>query len=155
MIAPDVTVEAGITYRVLDYWTRRGYVIPEYVTGRGSEIRSDRDPVSPGSGSSRHYSDAEVAVCVRMAVLVRAGFAVPEAAVIARDWLAAGTSERELTGGVTVRLRDAGFTLANIPIAILAAVAISLMPNVLVTAVGMVGLVGWLAFGRSWVRGAA
>jgi hypothetical protein len=50
---------------------------------------------------------------------------------------------------------DAGFTLANIPIAITAAVAISLIPNTLATAVGMVGLVGWLAFGRTWVRGAS
>lgn len=66
----DVVETAGVTYRQLDYWARRGYVRPL--------------PRDPGQGYPRHWDEAEVDVVRIMAALVRDGYRVPVAARRAR-----------------------------------------------------------------------
>jgi DNA-binding transcriptional MerR regulator len=65
----------GITYRQLDYWTRRGFL--------------EADSATPGSGRYRSYSQIEVLVATLMVRLIEAGFTVEAAHSIARD-IAAG-----------------------------------------------------------------
>lgn len=66
----DVAQAAGISYRQLDHWCRRGYLHPDH----------------PGSyGVARHWTVDEVAVLVDMAQLVRLGFTARAAARLARD----------------------------------------------------------------------
>lgn len=61
----------GLTYRQLDYWTRRGYLKAE-------------DP-TPGSGHSRTWLEDEQVIAARMLRLISCGFTVEAAARIARD----------------------------------------------------------------------
>lgn len=70
MNAPELVDNAGITYRQLDYWTRRGYLRPA--------------ELNPGCGRDRQYSLSETAVARRMGGLVGAGLTVESAASIAR-----------------------------------------------------------------------
>ena len=70
MNAPELVDTAGITYRQLDYWTRRGYL-------RAAEA-------NPGCGRDRQYSPDETAVARRMGGLGGAGLTVESAAAIAR-----------------------------------------------------------------------
>jgi hypothetical protein len=57
----DEVIEiAGITYRQLDYWTRKKWAHPA-------------DTRYPGSGKSRYYSDDETQRLALMALLVDAG----------------------------------------------------------------------------------
>lgn len=57
--AKQVLDETGLTYRVLDFWTTRGY------------LHADQN--SPGSGRSRRWSPEEQAVARLMSRLVDAG----------------------------------------------------------------------------------
>lgn len=69
MNAPAVCAAAGITYRQLDYWTKRGLIpLPDQ---------------HPGSGSARSYPPDAVRVAVIMAALIRAGFTLKAAHRIA------------------------------------------------------------------------
>jgi WhiB family transcriptional regulator, redox-sensing transcriptional regulator len=70
LTAPQLADEAGITYRMLDFWTRAGYLHAE-----GGD----------GSGHVRTYPPEEVAVARRMAGLVSAGLRPAAAELIARD----------------------------------------------------------------------
>lgn len=63
--------EIGISYRQLDYWTRRGWLKPE-------QARQT-------SGSWRRWPDEELAVLRRMAALVAVGVTAEAAARLARD----------------------------------------------------------------------
>lgn len=65
MITSELAAHAGVTYRQLDHWIRRGWV-------------GATDP-HPGPGVVREHRPADVAVCLRMAELTRCGL-VPEAA---------------------------------------------------------------------------
>lgn len=67
---PDLA-SLGISYRQLDYWTRRGL------------IRCD-DERTPGSGVRRTWEPAELRVAERIGRLARAGVALDLAAHIAR-----------------------------------------------------------------------
>ncbi len=58
MNSADAMIRSGATYRQLDYWTREGLLHPIGGTG---------------SGFSREWPDAEVAVLRRMVAVVRAG----------------------------------------------------------------------------------
>jgi DNA-binding transcriptional MerR regulator len=69
----DVVELARITYRQLDHWVRAEYVRPRQ-NGHGH-----------GSGHMRVWSIDEVAVCVRMGVLVEVGLTPQAAARIARE----------------------------------------------------------------------
>jgi DNA-binding transcriptional MerR regulator len=66
----DLVAMTGVTYRRLDFWTRRGYLHPT-------------NP-EPGIGHERHYPLAEAAVAVRMAELVKAGLTIHTAHTVAR-----------------------------------------------------------------------
>jgi len=68
--AHALTIRAGITYRMLDYRTRTGYLSAE--------------PRPTGSGCPREYSDAEARVAITMARLVRGGVDPRTAADMAR-----------------------------------------------------------------------
>jgi hypothetical protein len=83
--AHELTNEAGITYRQLDFWTRAGYLHAMPGTGQGT-------------GSSRRFAPDEVEVCCRMAALVNIDIAVPAASQIARQWEAAGGISHRLSG---------------------------------------------------------
>lgn len=63
--------DLGITYRQLDHWVRRGYLQP----------RQDQS----GPGNARVWSEHEVTVAKRIALLVRAGLPHAKAAWMARD----------------------------------------------------------------------
>lgn len=69
---PDLRalIDAGLTARQVDYWTRRGYLHP--------------DTPSPGSGHWRNWSTAELTVGRRMARLVKAGLTPAAAHRVAR-----------------------------------------------------------------------
>lgn len=63
----------GITYRMLDYWTRAGYLT----------LKPDEDGRT-GSGVNRMWPESEIPVATAMARLTAEGLAVNRAAVIAR-----------------------------------------------------------------------
>lgn len=63
--AGEIIRDAGITYRQLDYWTRRGYV-------------RELNPAA-GSGINRRYSAQEVWRIRLMAQLVNAGLSLDAA----------------------------------------------------------------------------
>jgi DNA-binding transcriptional MerR regulator len=84
--AAQLVRRTGISYRVLDYWTTRGYL--QTIT-----------TANPGSGQPRLYPASEVAIAARMRVLVDAGL-FPAAA----ERAARGT---RLAPGVHVVLDDA------------------------------------------------
>jgi hypothetical protein len=65
--------DAGITYRQLDLWTRRGWVIPS------------REGEGEGPGYRRIWSEPERRIVRVMARLVRAGIGPAAAAGIARE----------------------------------------------------------------------
>lgn len=60
----------GVTYRQIDYWTRRGYLKP--------------DVVDPGRGTRRHYPPRELDVAKRIAMRLVLGFTLARAAELAR-----------------------------------------------------------------------
>jgi hypothetical protein len=82
-----VTAAAGISYRQLDHWTRRGYLRPAADTGNGP-------------GHCREWSSTERAVACLMAALVRAGLEPQAAALIARS----GRSRFTLAPGIMIEL---------------------------------------------------
>lgn len=61
----------GLTYRMLDYWTRQGYVTPSLRT-------------AAGCGTQREYSAADVAVIARIVAGVDAGLSLNAAVRVAR-----------------------------------------------------------------------
>lgn len=63
--------ELGVTYRQLDYWTRKGYLLPTMTSGRGS-------------GHRRTWPDEEVWIARTMGRLVAAGIEPAVAASAAR-----------------------------------------------------------------------
>lgn len=73
----------GVSYRQLDYWCRRGWLRP----GNGGA----------GSGSVRHWPEAELDVAEKMSRLVAAGLTPAAAERVARG-------EPELAPGVRVEL---------------------------------------------------
>lgn len=90
MSATMCAKRAGITYRQLDFWTRSGYI---------TMTRS-----AAGSGSQRVFSESEVAVVKRLAMLVRAGVSPLAASqAIANN---PGQFVFQLTPEVTVILKE-------------------------------------------------
>jgi hypothetical protein len=99
VIGVDAADAAGISTRVLDVWTRAGYVRAHFAAvGRPGKLgdlteaelqalpeRWRRNPVNPGQGACRFYSAAEVEVLCRMAQLFRAGFRPDVAARLGRQ----------------------------------------------------------------------
>lgn len=85
--------ELGITYRQLDYWTRRGYLRPER--------RANSRGHGPASGVNRVWPADEVEIVRRMERLTRAGVVPAVAAVYARDSWPAGEIAPGLVLSVT------------------------------------------------------
>jgi DNA-binding transcriptional MerR regulator len=83
-----MSVVEGLTYRRLDYWTRKGFLRPEHAT--------------PGSGIHRVWDDDELAVANRMLRLTNAGIDLNSAAEIARG----GPGTYDLGPGVAVILSE-------------------------------------------------
>lgn len=67
----EVALRAGVSFRVIDYWVRAGYLRPE---GDGG-----------GPGTQRRWPEEEQEVACRMARLAAAGLTVERAASFARD----------------------------------------------------------------------
>jgi DNA-binding transcriptional MerR regulator len=78
--------QAGITYRQLDYWTRRGYITPE-----NSRYHS---------GIEREWSRAELGVALRMGRLITAGLSAEVAARVARE----GCGRLEIAPGIVIEV---------------------------------------------------
>jgi len=99
-----LTIRAGITFRMLDYWERTGLLNAE---PRG-------DAFGSGSGFPRVFSEAEARVAVTMARLVRAGVDPRAACDMARHMEATG--EARLGGyrvTATKPVRRRGWHLAG------------------------------------------
>jgi hypothetical protein len=77
--ALDVAALAGVTYRCLDHWTRRGYL---------DDVRPED---ARGSGRPRTYSAAELDTVRLVKHLLEAGFVLPTAFAIARRVIADDT----------------------------------------------------------------
>jgi DNA-binding transcriptional MerR regulator len=80
---PQLAVHAGVSYRTVDHWVRRGYITAGHEPSRSGRTI---DPKNPGSGTTRTFTDDEVQVTTLLARLTRAGFDPPIAADIARTW---------------------------------------------------------------------
>jgi DNA-binding transcriptional MerR regulator len=93
--AAHVCALAGITYRNLDYWLRRGFIDldPEHP-----------DPTGRGSGYPRRFTPQEADRFVLLARLVRAGFRVETAADVARKVARAPGDRVEVVGGIWVQV---------------------------------------------------
>lgn len=87
LTSSGVTQDAGITYRQLDYWVRKGFLRPAVRWG---------DPA--GKGHGRIWPPQEVAIAGRMARLLAAGLPLTWSAEFARDHWPSG----ELASGITV-----------------------------------------------------
>ena len=61
--APDIIAGAQITYRMVDYWTRTGLLVPVNI--------------NPTSGHHRHYAPVQLARAKAISSLLRAGLALP------------------------------------------------------------------------------
>jgi len=81
---PPALLDTGITYRQLDYWVRKGWLLP----GVGA----------PGHGYPRDWPASEIAVARAMIRLIQAGIALETAAAIART----GSRAVEVTPHVVV-----------------------------------------------------
>jgi len=66
-----VAAVPGLTYRMLDYWTRQGYISPSL-------------QAAAGSGTQREYSPADVAVVARIMAGLEAGLSLAAAVRVAR-----------------------------------------------------------------------
>ena len=78
---------AGITFRMLDYWTRT-----EYLTTDGAQC--------PGSGKLRRWPLAELEVAVRAKRLINVGFSLAAAFEHARR----GVGAHELADGIVLEV---------------------------------------------------
>jgi DNA-binding transcriptional MerR regulator len=83
--------EVGLTYRKLDYWSRRGYLVSERA--------------KPGSGHPRTWSSDEIAVARAICRLTGVGFTLSAAAKIAREHYTSGHLHIRLAPGIAL-----GFT---------------------------------------------
>lgn len=88
---PEAAKAAGITYRQLDYWTRKGYLRP-------------RDVACPGSGHQREYLPAEIQVAALMGQLCAQGMWPSVAEPIARDLIQTGSAS---LGALSIHLKEA------------------------------------------------
>jgi DNA-binding transcriptional MerR regulator len=81
---------AGITYRQLDHWTRKGYL----------------SAVAKGSGAPRDWEDDAVFIATDMARLVEAGLTVEVAAIVARRHVQFPSSSEKyvLAAGITLSI---------------------------------------------------
>lgn len=86
---PRWTKHARVTYRQLDYWTTKGYLL----TTDGA--------ASPGIGQPRVWPVTEIEVAARMIRLIAAGLVPRAAALVARN----GFGVTNLGDGITIEVR--------------------------------------------------
>lgn len=79
---------AGISYRQLNYWTERGFLLGN----------------AAGSGNTQNYPDGEVLVAIYMGALVRAGIKPDAAAGLAQTMAIEQSDSCSLDAGHGVRL---------------------------------------------------
>lgn len=91
LVSADIAWEAGITYRMLDHWVRRGYLRPGHV---------QRKKGKAGSGSPRIWPQAEREAARVMGRLTRAGLKVEAAHRVARS----GQSRYEAAPGIWIEV---------------------------------------------------
>ena len=70
-MVPDLLRASGATYRQLDYWCLKGFLVP-----------TPQDKT--GSGYAREWPPEEIEVARRMVKLVKLGFTPSGASIIAR-----------------------------------------------------------------------
>jgi hypothetical protein len=95
---------AGITYRQIDYWIRRGYIATagSVIVRKEGEIPVkylNRYADQRGSGTQTRIDDTELQVLLLMARMSRARFATVEAARLARLSVTGNRSVLPLTAG--------------------------------------------------------
>jgi DNA-binding transcriptional MerR regulator len=92
----QVARQAGLTYRQVDYWSRRGLL---------GDQRT-------GSGNPRRYSPQQAEVVVMMARLLRVGFDLPHAAEYAHILIGTGKQTLLLADGdlLLTRMEDNEWT---------------------------------------------
>lgn len=78
-----LVAEAGITYRMLDYWSRTGRLRPATMV-KGKHAPVVADITDGGSGWQRRYPAAEVKVAALMKRLLDVGICLPVAHDAAR-----------------------------------------------------------------------
>ncbi|WP_067184545.1 MerR family transcriptional regulator [Microtetraspora niveoalba] len=81
---------AGVTFRQLNHWCVRGFLLPKH---------------DGGTGHDREWPAAEVAVARLMARLVAAGFRPEHAASIARTAVVFDVTEVEVGEGLTLTVK--------------------------------------------------
>jgi DNA-binding transcriptional MerR regulator len=81
----NVEDELGITYRQLDYWTRKGHLHPL------NDV---------GTGIAREWTEAELEIARRMGRLTAAGVPVERAATFARNTWPRG----EIAPGIVIEV---------------------------------------------------
>jgi len=86
--------ETGVTYRQLDFWTKKGYLRCK----------------APGSGYAREFSSEEKRVAELMGHLVRAGITPKCASRYARNMLAKSSLVMTLGRGVYLKLDEELFS---------------------------------------------
>lgn len=84
----ELVALAGISYRMLDHWIRRGWVKP-----RGGR----------GSGFLRSFTETEAAVVCTAGQLVKLGIVPERATRYAREMTSSGAQSIELDGWVLVK----------------------------------------------------
>jgi len=100
--ATEAALAAGVKYVTLWRWTDAGYIKAQAAVD--NLHGTPGDPAAPGSGYSRRYTDAEVDVLKRMALLVRIGVRPSCAVRIAREWAEHPAWPVYLGEGVTMRI---------------------------------------------------
>lgn len=85
---PEAAKAAGVTYRQLDYWTRRGYL-------------AARPRRGIGSGYNREYLPSEIRIAAWMGMLTASGMVPSGAAEVARDLESTG---RASLGALTLHV---------------------------------------------------
>ena len=85
-LAENSPLRYGLTYRQLDYWTRRGYLTAEQS--------------HPGTGYRRCWPPSEIEVAGRMKRLIDGGMSVMAAVELAR----LGAGRHEVAPGVVVEV---------------------------------------------------
>lgn len=91
---PSLLESTGLTYRKLDYWTRRGYV--------------NAGESSPGSGHRRTWPPEELRIAALMGRLTDAGLSPDVAAFAARFAVATGKPTVHIGPDLALTIEDIG-----------------------------------------------
>lgn len=86
--AKELVADTGMSFRQIDHWTRSGYLISE----------------ASGKGRNRYWTEDEYFIAMEMSQLIRSGFTVEAAAMLARKHvMEPSTDDRYQLEGIEVR----------------------------------------------------